>query len=55
MPHGEHLLRQTGFRLPEGLLAWLREQAEREGRTMTAVVIDALRMYQSAEKVKSPE
>lgn len=45
MPHGVHNTRQTAFRLPEGLLAWLREQAEREGRTMTDIVEDALEEY----------
>jgi len=44
MPHGVHSTRQTAFRLPEGLLAWLRAQAGREGdgRTMTDIVQRAL-------------
>lgn len=44
MPHGIHATRQTAFRLPEGLLAWLRQQAEDEGggRTMTDIVQRAL-------------
>ena len=45
MPHGIHSTAQTAFRLPEGLLAWLREQATAEDRAMTAVVIDALEAY----------
>jgi hypothetical protein len=49
MPHGIHTTRQTAFRLPEGLLAWLREQAEREDRTMTEIVIDALGAYRAQE------
>lgn len=42
MPHGVHKLTQTAFRLPEDLLAWLKEKAEREGRTMTEIVVNAL-------------
>ena len=42
MPHGEHNDVQTAFRLPGGLLAWLREQAKAEDRTMTAIVRRAL-------------
>lgn len=45
MPHGEHGDVQTAFRLPEGLLARLREQAKAEDRTMTAVVRRALEAY----------
>lgn len=45
MPHGEHLTTQTAFRLPGDLLAWLRDQATTEDRTMTAVVIAALETY----------
>ena len=45
MAHGEHKGVQTAFRLPEALLAWLREQARAEGRTMTAVVQQALEAY----------
>lgn len=39
-----HKTRQTAFRLPEGLLSWLREQAQREGgeATMTSVTKRAL-------------
>ena len=44
-----HKLTQTAFRLPEGLLAWLREQAEREHRTRTAVVRDALEAYKASQ------
>src|ERR1035441_3091259 len=42
--HGVHAARQTAFRLPEGLLAWLKEQAGREGDkvTMTAIAERAL-------------
>lgn len=42
--HGVHGTAQTAFRLPEGLLAWLKEQAGREGGgvTMTAIVERAL-------------
>ena len=43
--HGEHRGVQTAFRLPEDLRDRLREQAEREDRTMTAVVIRALEAY----------
>lgn len=55
MPHGEHNLAQTAFRLPPDLLAWLREQAGREGpdRTMTAIVIDALRQYRRDHPAQS--
>lgn len=44
MPRGVHSKPQTAFRLPEGLLAWLKRQAEREGGdvTMTAIVERAL-------------
>jgi hypothetical protein len=44
MPRGVHAKSQTAFRLPGGLLAWLKEQAEREGDdvTMTAIVERAL-------------
>jgi predicted DNA-binding protein len=45
MTHGEHNERQTAFRLPEDLLAWLRDQAKREDRTMTAIVRRALEEY----------
>ncbi len=42
--HGVHTTAQTAFRLPEGLLAWVREQAKREGdgRTMTDIAVRAL-------------
>jgi len=42
--HGVHAKPQTAFRLPEGLLVWLKEQAGREGGdvTMTAIVERAL-------------
>ena len=43
--HGVHKTTQTAFRLPEGLLAWLREQATAEDRTMATIVIDALEAY----------
>lgn len=43
MPHGEHLLAQTAFRLPEGLLARLKRAAERDGETMTDIVRAALK------------
>jgi len=46
MPHGEHSDRLTAFRLGD-LLPWLREQAEREGRTMTDIVRDALEEYRT--------
>jgi predicted DNA-binding protein len=42
MPHGIHKLTQTAFRLPEDLLAWLKQKSEREGRPMTEIVIGAL-------------
>jgi hypothetical protein len=41
----QHKLPQTAFRLPEGLLAWLREQAATEERTQTAIVRAALEEY----------
>ena len=41
--HGVHAKPQTAFRLPEGLLAWLREQAAREEPvTMTDITVRAL-------------
>lgn len=43
--HGVHNLTQTAFRIPEGLLAWLRAQAEHEERPMSAIVLDALQAY----------
>ena len=43
-PHGEHNDTQTAFRLGS-LLPWLRQQATAEGRTMTAIVKDALAEY----------
>ena len=43
MPHGRHNTVQTAFRLPEGLLAWLRGQAAAESpATMTDIVVRAL-------------
>jgi hypothetical protein len=47
MPAGTHKTTQTAFRIPEGLLAWLRNQAEAEQRTMTAIVTDALTAYRA--------
>lgn len=44
-PHGVHAREQTAFRLPPDLLARLRTQAEREQRTMTDIMIDALGAY----------
>jgi predicted transcriptional regulator len=44
-PHGVHAREQTAFRLPPGLLARLRDQAEREQRTMTDIVVAALIDY----------
>lgn len=41
-PHGVHAREQTAFRLPPDLLARLRDRAEREQRTMTDIVIDAI-------------
>ena len=38
MPHGVHAKNQTAFRLPEGLLARLKDGAERHGQTMTDIV-----------------
>lgn len=38
MPHGTHNTTQTAFRLPQGLLARLRETAERRGVSMTEIV-----------------
>lgn len=42
MSRGVHKLTQTAFRIPEGLLSWLREQAEREGATMAGIMVRAL-------------
>jgi hypothetical protein len=42
MPHGTHKTAQTAFRFPEGLLASLKETAEREGVTATAYVVAAI-------------
>lgn len=47
MPHGIHKLKQTAFRLPEELLAWLKRQSEREQRARTAIVADALSDYRA--------
>jgi predicted DNA-binding protein len=54
MPHGEHREVQTAFRLPEGLLAWLREQAKAEDRTMTAIVRRALEEYRRQAADREP-
>lgn len=48
MTSGVHKTEQTAFRIPESRLAWLRAQAGREQRTMTAIVNDALAAYESA-------
>ena len=48
MPHNVHNLTQTAFRIPERRLAWLHAQAERENRTMTAILLDALTAYEQA-------
>lgn len=40
--HGVHTVKQTAFRLPGDLKAWLERHAERTGRTMTEIVIAAL-------------
>jgi predicted DNA-binding protein len=45
MAPNAHKLSQTAFRLPADLRAWLQGQAEREGRTMTEIVTDALEAY----------
>jgi hypothetical protein len=39
MPHGVHNTAQTAFRLPESLLARLKESAKRHGQTMTDIVV----------------
>ena len=49
MTSGVHKTTQTAFRLPKGLLAWLRAQAEAEDRPMTAIVTDALKAYRAAQ------
>ena len=43
--HGVHVREQTAFRLPPDVLARLRGQAEREQRTMTDIVADAIAAY----------
>lgn len=50
-PSDKHLRPQTAFRLPEAVLVWLREQAEREGRSMTAITIEALEAYRAGRIV----
>ena len=45
MTSGTHRTAQTAFRIPEGLLAWLRARAAAEQRTLTALVIEALQAY----------
>jgi predicted DNA-binding protein len=47
MPHGVHKKDQTAFRLPESLLAWLRDYAKRQSRTMTDIVNEALADYRA--------
>jgi hypothetical protein len=42
MPHNVHSTRQTAFRIPEGLLAGAKDEAEREGLTLTAWVLAAI-------------
>ena len=49
-----HKLTQTAFRLPEGLLAWLHEQAAAEERPMKAIVTDALTAYKAASAPPRP-
>jgi hypothetical protein len=39
MPHGVHSTAQTAFRIPEGLLARLKNATARHGLTMTDIVI----------------
>ncbi len=51
---GNHNDNQTAFRLGT-LLPWLREQAEREGRTMTAIVKDALERYRERTTSKGEQ
>ena len=42
MPHGVHNTVQTAFRIPEGLLASLKDEAGREGVTATAYLLAAI-------------
>ena len=51
-PQGVHTRSQTAFRLPRALLAWLKAQAEREGRTMTDIVENALNDYRAHRERK---
>lgn len=60
MPHGTHNTAQTAFRLPQGLLARLRETAERRGVSMTEIVARGTeaeldRMAQHEPETTSPE
>lgn len=47
MAHGVHTRDQTAFRLPPDLRDWLKAQAEREGRTMTDIVVGLLADYRA--------
>ena len=47
MPHGVHAKDQTAFRLPPDLRDWLKAQAEREGRTMTDIMVSVLADYRT--------
>jgi predicted DNA-binding protein len=51
VPHGKHARSQTAFRLTKTLREWLPVQAEHEGRTMTAIVEDALEAYKAGRIV----
>jgi len=50
VPQGIHSKSQTAFRLPEGLLARLKAQAEREDVTMTSIVQRALERELAPER-----
>jgi hypothetical protein len=54
MTSDRHKAIQTAFRLPDGRLAWLRQQAQREHRTMTDIVAEALDDYEATHATPAP-
>jgi hypothetical protein len=50
-----HKLDQTAFRLPEDLLAWLRQEAARKGCSMTAIVIETLEARRRVDAVSDDD
>jgi hypothetical protein len=49
MKHGERTI-QTAVRLPESLLAWIDDEAERRTMSRADVVVDALRRLHRHQK-----